>query len=60
LLTDKLLRLDIGLLRDNDCHDQVDQRDAAEACEERQQSQQADDDLKIKTTKTICFDLTMK
>ena len=34
-LMDKLLWLDIGLLRDNECHDQVDNSDPAEACEER-------------------------
>jgi len=31
------------LLRDNDRHDQIDQRNPTEACEESQQGQQADD-----------------
>ena len=37
------LLLNCRLLRDNDRHDQVDQRDPTEAGEERQQGQQADD-----------------
>jgi len=45
------------LLRDNDCHDDVDKGNSAEAGEENQQSQQADDG-RWQLTNSIQKDLT--